>query len=462
MIKPKIKNELKEIDNVVKDIERLRNMHRRIIKRTEKNKDYLNKASKSIKKYTKANFSYHNNIITDIDCNKLYDEYNEFRSEYEHFDKLTHHLSKLNSSNNKLANLLLAIKKSYNNNDIKIETDIISNLYFEEHIKMNYKIIKHAIFKSNINSSQILAIITWISNDFKTFLIQQCKLVLKNYYKTYNKKIKYVIKHASKMYVVNIERINHNFLIEMINNALINNNTNETKWLNIIEGIYYTGIVKLLFSFVVENIKIVNDAKSKILNFHMFLSTLEYIKFFCTNYLAKLNELDILTLNYIIANVNNSNKMIEMFNRYLEIVQNKYKIKINKTKSINIITTISMMFIVFSSNFRGLLVSHIIKVLDNVFKNADCNEEYKNYMGNIICDTVDDYCNNDIKPYLEGTLYDLFTKDLFNRIISKMYTLLNNYGKYEKCIKTIELYFIDILDDPQYIQSKIKLLPCIS
>lgn len=452
MIKPKIKAELKEIDNVIKDFERLRNMNKRIAKRTKKNPNYPIKARKSIKKYTKLNFGYHNNIVLDIDCNKTIEEH-EFKSEYEHFDKLTHHLSKLNSSNSKLTKLVLAIRKSCNNNS----DDIISPLYLEEHVKISYKIIKYATFYSNINASQILAIITWVNNEFKKFLRQH------NYYELYSKKIRYLIKHASRMYTVNINPINHKFLTSMIENAFMDNDKKESKWLDVVEGTYYTGIIKLLFSFLIENMKIVNDAKSKILNLYMFFNTLEYIKLFCTNYLTKLQESDTLTLNYIIANVNNSNKMVELFNKYLGIVQDKYKIKINKTRSTSAITTIIMLFIVSSSNFINLLVSYIINVLANVFKNVDCDNEYKNYMGNIICDTIDDYCINDIKPHLEAVVFSSFMKDLFNRVVTKIYTLLvnsNNFNSYEKCVTTIETHFIDILDDHEYVVNKIDPLRC--
>jgi hypothetical protein len=437
---PKIKNELKDIEQVVTDHLRFKMLQERINKRLKKDPNYIIKAQKSINRYIKTKFICYANVIEDISCKCIDDD--PFKTSYDHLDKLNNYLSRLTKSTNEITNLT------------KVLSPNIGKLYVAKYAESLYKLVKNMLHHST-NSSQILEIITWVSKIFINF----CKM----HNLDYDKKIRHSVEGASKLYVKVIQETNHTFIANMVTNDY--NSTkkkNNNKWLDMIDDIYYTGIIKLLFMFLIENIKIAHSSTSPILLKYTFRETLKYVQLFCNQYITIMQESkESVPLKYCIACLNNANKMVELFNKYLNTMQQRYHIKIHKHKVTNDITIIVLLFKAINQNFQSLLISCITKPLNMLFKNTDINSEYSEYFGTIIVDTIQDYLDNDVRPYLDADIFDEFIKSLLDEIISKLYCIINNQNKIQRSdtsILIISKFFKTIIDDNEYVTNKINTL----
>lgn len=208
MNKPKIKNELKNIEIVIKDPKRLEQLNKRTERRQIKNPNYINKAQKSIHKYIKYKFTCYKNIANEIDCEKSKSEEIMFETSYEHLDKLNNYLSRLTKTMNTIKVLSTVLNPQ------------LATIYISEYNNSCHKLIKR-ILNSNINSSQLLALITWIATMYEKFL--------KSYdlQNKYHKQIKHLTRRTCKLYVDSIKQKNHNFIANMVindhNSSLLKN-----------------------------------------------------------------------------------------------------------------------------------------------------------------------------------------------------------------------------------------------
>lgn len=431
-MKPKLKNELKILSQVCNDSDRLNNMLKRINKRIKNNPNYVNNANKSVIKYTKSQFKFHNSIIEDINCKRVSDSI--FETEYVYLDKLNNHLSRHTKITD---NLISAIRL--------IKHDIIK-LYITQHSRYTYKLIRK-ILKSNINSSQIITIIIWLSKTFEPYLINYDNDTI------HIIKLKKIYKKFTKLYVDEISIKNNTIITNIVYNDYYNTKKQKLDiWLLKDEQVYYTSVITVFFKLIIENVKIVHETKNNILLLAVFVETLGYLEELCNKLLIiNYENVDTLRFEYILACINNTGKMIELFNNYLTICQTKYNVKL-KSIIIDRITTVIMLLNITNNRFITTLVNYVMK--DIIVAFTHYSDNYHDYFGKIIRDTLEDYADNDIKNHLEQINYFHYVKNLMNIVVSEL-GKKSHSDKLNDNIEIIKEYFIEAIpEEKEMIDNK--------
>eukprot|EP00029_Vermamoeba_vermiformis_P007272 TRINITY_DN3101_c0_g1_i1.p1 TRINITY_DN3101_c0_g1~~TRINITY_DN3101_c0_g1_i1.p1 ORF type:complete len:782 (-),score=138.16 TRINITY_DN3101_c0_g1_i1:12-2099(-) len=188
----------------------------------------------------------------------------------------------------------------------------------------------------------------------------------------------------------------------------------------IVDGIYYTSTPKTLFSFVHQQISMVEGTKAPRLISATLAECLIILSFFQSDLRAKF-EKEKLTyeIEYIIATINNSTKCYEytqeLFEKENPTLDDDYRAE-------NIFEPVLIGFQEMTKFFRLVLIDFIYSPLEEDFVKFFSKEwEYEDTITSIIV-TVDDYLAKDIQGHLPENYFKKLILETLQRTI-ECYTL---------------------------------------
>jgi hypothetical protein len=188
----------------------------------------------------------------------------------------------------------------------------------------------------------------------------------------------------------------------------------------IVDGIYYTSTPKTLFSFVHQQISMVEGTKAPRLISATLAECLIILSFFQSDLRAKF-EKEKLTyeIEYVIATINNSTKCYEytqeLFEKENPTLDDDYRAE-------NIFEPVLVGFQEMTRFFRTVLVDFIYSPLEEDFVKFFSKEwEYEDTITSIIV-TVDDYLAKDIQGHLPENYFKKLILETLQRTI-ECYTL---------------------------------------
>lgn len=325
-------------------------------------------------------------------------------------------------------------------NNVKIKdkygiTKLLLNAFNKYLIKILY-----VVPNSIINSLQVLDLQTFISKIFidiniiidkyKKRLIKVCEQLCTQYVD--------LIMNKNVKVINNIMTTNYNNFITKFKKRYktrndLGNNLNITNLGDIRQTkqdtILVTTLNILFFQFLLGNIDIVYKTGNTMLLNNVAATCIDYYVLFCTKWYNMINNNNYnngkIIFEYEIALINDTTKSLELFYEFLTIIKKKYQVDItniiitNEPKINGIVDALK----IINGSCVNVLANAIISDMEPIM-----NQQYilKENFTDYICDTVDDYFDNDIKNMLVPQYKINLRQTIYCKLIDKIICILHN------------------------------------